>query len=381
MHAHGIRVITVAALVVGVFGSASAALGTRADAADVVGVDDVSIAWAQPPTWTLENLDTALSHGWWYRIDAKAWITPDLDFSLSGTPVSVMATNPATGATVFALYNLLGGPNSDCPLYADGAWEYTTGLSADAPGILPGSYTVSEVCLTQADSTTNCRAPRTSEAVTFTIPAFGDGLTRAYITAVYADLFHRAPDPAGLATWTGQLMSGTPYGQVANAITGSAEYRSRLITATYQRYLGRDPEAAGLAFWLGQMNSGRHIEQMQSGFIASDEFYARGGGTDRGWVTLLYQTVLDRSPASSEVDWWVSTMQGGMNRGTVSLGFLYSSEHLTTVVDGYYVDLLGRHIDPSGKATWVGLIQSGSRDEQIIAAIVSSTEYRTNVGR
>lgn len=96
--------------------------------------------------------------------------------------------------------------------------------------------------------------------------------------------------------------------------------RSRLITATYQRYLGRDPEAAGLAFWLGQMNSGRHIEQMQSGFIASDEFYARGGGTDRGWVTLLYQTVLDRSPASSEVDWWVSTMQGGMNRGTVSLG-------------------------------------------------------------
>jgi hypothetical protein len=183
----------------------------------------------------------------------------------------------------------------------------------------------------------------------------------------------------GLANWTNSLKSGTPYGQVANGITGSPEYRSQLIAATYRRYLGRNPDGAGLAFWLGQMSSGRHIEQMQSGFIASDEFYARGGGNDRGWVTLLYQSVLDRSPASSEVDWWASTIRGGMSRSQVALGFLYSTEHLTTVVDGYYVDLLRRHIDPTGRATWVGQIQAGHRDEEIIASIVSSAEYRAKV--
>lgn len=198
---------------------------------------------------------------------------------------------------------------------------------------------------------------------------------QSYVTKVYNDLFGRDPDPSGLATWTGLLQSGTPYAQVANAITASDEYRSRLITATYQRYLERSPDPAGLAFWLNLMRSGWHIEDMQAGFIASDEFYARGGGNNRGWVTLLYRSVLDRNPASSEVDWWSAQIAAGMNRGAVARGFLYSTEHLTTVVDGYYVDLLGRHIDPSGRGTWVGLIQAGWRDEEIIAGIISSPEY------
>lgn len=206
-----------------------------------------------------------------------------------------------------------------------------------------------------------------------------DANVRAYVTQVYRDLFDRAPDPAGLDTWTTSLLSGVAYGSVANSITSSTEYRSRLITAAYQTYLGRTPDLSGLQFWLAQMTGGRHIEQMQSGFIASEEFYARGGGSVRGWVALLYQTVLGRSAGASEVEWWVSAIAGGMDRAGVALGFLYSTEHLTTVVDGYYVHLLGRHIDPSGTATWVGLIQFGHRDEEIIAGIVSSDEYRSKV--
>ncbi|NTW38564.1 MAG: DUF4214 domain-containing protein [Cellulomonadaceae bacterium] len=224
-------------------------------------------------------------------------------------------------------------------------------------------------------SPTGATAP--TSAQTAAVVQSGTAAIRAYVTKVYDDLFHRAPDPAGLATWTGQLASGTPYGAVANAITSSDEYRSRLIRGSYTTYLDRGPDSAGLAFWLDRMSGGQHIEDMQAGFIASDEFYARGGGTPRGWVTRLYQTVLGRTAAAGEVDWWVSAIAAGMNRGTVARGFLYSSEHLTTVVDGYYVDLLDRHIDPSGQSTWVGLIQQGHRDEEIIAAIVSSSEYRS----
>lgn len=208
-----------------------------------------------------------------------------------------------------------------------------------------------------------------------TVPADGTAAIRAYVTQVYEDLFGRAPDAGGLATWTAQLAAGVPYAAVANAITSSTEYRSRLIAGAYTRYLGRAPDAGGVQFWLGQMAGGRQIEQIEAGFVASQEFYERGGGTDRGWVTLLYRTVLDRAPSTAEVDWWAGAIGRGMNRGAVALGFLYSTEHLVTVVDGYYVDLLHRHIDPSGSATWVGLIQSGSRDEEIIAAIVSSYEY------
>jgi hypothetical protein len=38
--------------------------------------------------------------------------------------------------------------------------------------------------------------------------------------------------------------------------------------------------------------------------------------------------------------------------------------------------LLGRHLDPTGAANWVALIQRGHRDEEIIAGIVASPEYR-----
>lgn len=202
-----------------------------------------------------------------------------------------------------------------------------------------------------------------------------------YVVRVYHDLLQRYPDNEGLYTWGRLLAEGTPYGAVANSITGSDEYRTRLIRATYQRYLGRDAEPAGLANWLAQMRAGWQIEGIQGGFLASDEFYARFGSTPAGWVGGLYQTVLGRVPSSSETQWWVAQIYGGVTRRDVALGFVYSTEHLTSVVDGYYVDLLRRHIDPSGQATWVGLIQYGHRDEEIVAAIISSNEYLSSVGK
>ncbi|WP_372593140.1 DUF4214 domain-containing protein [Actinotalea sp.] len=202
---------------------------------------------------------------------------------------------------------------------------------------------------------------------------------KAYVNQVYNDLFERDADAAGLAYWTGALQAGTPYGDVANGITYSAEYRTRMIRDAYLTYLDRAPEAAGLAGWLGAMQSGMHIEQMQGGFISSPEYYALGGGTDTGWVTRLYQKVLHRSPAPSEVAYWLGRLSAGATRYEVATGFLYSTEHLTEVVDGYYRLLLHRSIDPAGRQTWVTKIQTGSRDEQIIASIVSSAEYRGNV--
>lgn len=210
-------------------------------------------------------------------------------------------------------------------------------------------------------------------------PAPEDQAIRDYITKVYNDLFARDPDPTGLATWTNALKSGTPVGAVANSITYSTEYRASLIQGTYQRYLGRTADSIGMAGWLTEMERGMHIEQMQAGFISSDEFWARGGGTERGWITRLYQSVLNREPGLSEVNYWQAQLGQGRSRYAIAIGFVYSTEYLTTVVDGYYVDLLGRNIDPSGRTSWVGAIQNGARDEQIIAGIVSSAEYRANV--
>jgi hypothetical protein len=196
-----------------------------------------------------------------------------------------------------------------------------------------------------------------------------------YITKVYSDLFNRTPDPAGLASWTSALNSGTPRVAVANAITYSSEYRSKLITGSYDRYLARVPDQSGLNSWLAAMNGGWTISQMDSGLIASDEYWTKSGSTQAGWVAELYTDVLGRSASSSEVTYWTARLSNGSRRDQVAMSFLLSTERLSTVVDGYYRKLLGRGIDPSGQVTWVGILQNGGRDEAIIGGIIASEEY------
>lgn len=199
--------------------------------------------------------------------------------------------------------------------------------------------------------------------------------TELYVTSVCAALFNRAPDPSGMSGWTAALDSGTPRNAVADAITASSEYRAGLIRESYQTYLGREPEPAGLQNWLGAMNQGLTIQQMQAGFVASDEYYAQAGGEPSGWVGKLYANVLGRTAAPDEVSAWTTAISGGSSRGEIALGFLISSEHLSTVIDGNYQHLLGRGIDPTGQAGWVGAIQQGTRLEAVIGSIVASPEY------
>jgi hypothetical protein len=209
----------------------------------------------------------------------------------------------------------------------------------------------------------------------FVTPTPAGSSVQRYITRVYADLFNRTPDPTGLASWTAKLNSGTPRVAVANAITSSTEYRSKLITGSYAHYLRRPPDAGGLKVWLAAMGHGMTVAQLESGFIASQEYYVKSGSTNAGWITKLYRDVLARSAAPSEIAGWTTHLRAGMRRDRVAVGFLLSTERLRTVVDGYYRHLLGRGIDPSGQRTWVGILQRGGRDEAIIGGIIASGEY------
>lgn len=198
---------------------------------------------------------------------------------------------------------------------------------------------------------------------------------RTYVGNVYLDLLARAPDAPGLSNWVSMLAAGTPRQAVANAITSSGEYRSRLISESYSTYLDRGPDGPGLASWLTAMNTGVTIQQMEGGFVASPEYFQRAGGTPGGWVSALYADVLDRSAAPAEVDSWVRALSAGANRSEVAMGFLLSGEHLSTVLDGHYHKLLNRGMDPTGQKAWVGAIQGGARIEVVIGGIVASDEY------
>jgi Cysteine-rich secretory protein family/Domain of unknown function (DUF4214) len=207
------------------------------------------------------------------------------------------------------------------------------------------------------------------------VQTMSSGDASAYVSKVYSDLLGRRPDPAGQQQWTNQLMYGAARDAVANSITSSAEFRSRLISNSYADFLGRGADPAGLQHWLTLMANGWTIQQMESGFISSAEFYAQAGGNDAGWVRKLYREVLGREASSAEVASWTAAVQRGATRSQVAMGFLLSTEDLSSTVDGYYRWLLRRGLDPVGQSAWVQAIQRGTRVEQIIGGIIASPEY------
>ena len=227
--------------------------------------------------------------------------------------------------------------------------------------------------------TAHAAAPAAPPVLTGPVVAAAQTPVELYVTGVYLSLFNRAPDPTGLEAWSRALSTGTPPVAVANAITYSAEYRSGLISGSYQTYLGRGPDDDGLQNWLAAMNAGTTIQHMESGFVASDEYFARAGGTTGGWVAQLYVDVLGRAASAAEVDSWSQVIAGGTSRSQVALGFLFSAEHLSTVIEGHYQHLLGRGLDPTGNQAWVSAIQSGTRVEAAIGGIIASAEYTARV--
>ena len=333
-----------------------------------------SPALAAGTSWTLPGLDLTLhvrSVGTTARIAVTSTQAP-MDTT---APSKAVVTAPAAAAVVTGAVTARWRAATDAvgvtayEVLVDGrvvrrlAGSVT---SADLGALPPGPHSVSVDALDAVGN--RSRGAR----VSFTTAA---DATQRYVARVYADLFGRSPDGPGLVTWGTALSTGTPRVAVANAITASDEYRGGLIRGSYAQYLGRSADAQGLASWLDAMRRGLTIQHMEAGFVASPEYYLQSGSTDAGWVRRLYQDVLGRTPSAAEVRHWQRELAAGAGRDRVATGFLLSTEHLTTVVDGHYRALLGRPIDPTGAAHWVAAIQRGTRIETIVGGIIASDEY------
>jgi hypothetical protein len=89
-----------------------------------------------------------------------------------------------------------------------------------------------------------------------------------YVTAVYGDLLHRAPEPSGGAFWATLLNSGAPRTTVSDYLVYSYESLANVVIAAYGAYLGRSPDPGGLAFWTAQLIGGMTDERMIQMFRA-----------------------------------------------------------------------------------------------------------------
>ena len=90
------------------------------------------------------------------------------------------------------------------------------------------------------------------------------------LVALYAGYFDRAPDPQGLQFWIQQIDAGREFATIAGDFAASPEATalypflanptiatpSTFVTAIYQNLFNRAPDAEGLAFWTGVLAAG-----------------------------------------------------------------------------------------------------------------------------
>jgi subtilisin family serine protease len=127
--------------------------------------------------------------------------------------------------------------------------------------------------------------------------------------------------------------------------------------------------------------------QVHSAILASDEFFNDHGSTATGFVTGLYEDLLDREPDPAGLQTWVGADDTGtLTRYQIALDIASSLEARETEVAGWYQTDLGRTSsinalkEDAGVQTWANLLVQGVGDNTVQAAIMSSPEYLNGHG-
>ena len=102
---------------------------------------------------------------------------------------------------------------------------------------------------------------------------------KGFVNRLYQNVLNRKADKVGFDAWTGQLVRHEAgAGEVSKGFFFSPEFVKRgfsnreFVTICYQTYLDREPDQAGLNAWVKLLDQGRSADEILDGFINSPEF-------------------------------------------------------------------------------------------------------------
>jgi hypothetical protein len=269
-------------------------------------------------------------------------------------------SDPHVGGVMNAV--LVSGPTRGrVTLNADGSFSYTPG--AGFQGLDRFTYRA-------VDSGLN------SSPTTVTIWSHEASIVNKF----YQQVLNRAPDDSGLQFWATQLRNGAQPGAIAQGIFESNERLNPIISQYYQQFLLRPADAEGLAYWRDQVwKVFGGPEQVIAGMISSPEFFQSAGGTNTGWVTQLYQRLLNRTPDTQGLQYWVNLLdQNQATQKQVVLGFVSSDEYYANLIDGFYQQYLQRAPSAGEMSLYLSQFRSGASQRSVQISIVNQPEYLNN---
>jgi Ca2+-binding RTX toxin-like protein len=158
----------------------------------------------------------------------------------------------------------------------------------------------------------------------------------------------------------------------------------------------------GFDNWTDRLDSGAmQLSEVVTGFVRSPEFQNTYGNLDNAaFVTLLYDNVLDRDPDATGLTNWTASLDGGMAREQVVIGFSESAEfRINTSAEAYayvesaemasawaddvyrlYQATLDREPDITGLENWSGRLGSGMEFRSVVSGFVNSQEFQNTYG-
>ncbi len=315
--------------------------------------------------------------------------------SVADAPISLTSA-PGTGGGVVAELRDAGGlePAADYVVSIDWGDGQVSPGAVDAAGNITGSHAYASAgTYTVTVTVTDDGGGSASTTFTVTIslspspcaattpnPAAGFSPTATspdarWVQAIYHDVFGHPPDAAGLTSLTAALGDGASRDDVVVALEGDLD-RPVIVGSLYNAYLHRPPTAAEVTFGEQLLASGGTNEQLAAVVLGSSEYLmTRGGGTTPGFLGSLYCDVLHRSIDPTALDAWEQELAGGKTRQQVAQAVLSSTEYRSDLVDGLYLRFLRRMPSPTDRTAWLDALNGGVTDEQVIAALLSSQEY------
>lgn len=197
-----------------------------------------------------------------------------------------------------------------------------------------------------------------------------------FVRAIYADVLGREASESEVNSWASTLSSGGTRKNIALGFVNSDEYYGIKIREAYSLALSRAPEAEGFNYWMNALRAKRlSPEDLYSTFLTSDEmYYVKGGGTNAGYITVLYQQLLGRAPDVDGMNYWLQRLDQTNNRRVVSDGFWFATEKYRLRAQEAFNLYLGRTASNSDQDFWANYaMRFGQLDMR--AAIMTSDEY------
>ena len=161
------------------------------------------------------------------------------------------------------------------------------------------------------------------------------------------DDFDRIPTPAERLGWEVGIYDGsrTLEQLIVELQTVGLATPEATVNRLYLALFARPADATGLAYWVDELAAGRSRLSVAQYFTRSPEFIGLYGQVDDpGFVDLLYQNILGRSPSDEDRAYWVDQLSR-RSRAFVFLFFAESAENRGRTASSLAVlDLVGRMV-------------------------------------